>query len=69
MTAPPDIEQHTDLSPSGSLLGNFRKELAQHAPFAQMTKADLDYFLAQARQRYYAPEEILIEPASGRTRT
>ncbi|MDO9278901.1 MAG: DUF294 nucleotidyltransferase-like domain-containing protein [Polaromonas sp.] len=66
MTAPPDIEQHTDLSPSGSLLGNFRKELAQHAPFAQMTKADLDYFLAQARQRYYAPEEILIEPASGR---
>lgn len=66
MAAPHDIEQQTDLSPSGSLLGNFRKELAQHAPFAQMAKADLDYFLSHTSQHYYAPEDVLIEPTSGR---
>jgi CBS domain-containing protein len=65
MTAATAFEQHSDLSPSGSLLGNFRQELALHAPFAQMAKADLDYFLAHARQQYFAPEDILIEPGSG----
>jgi CBS domain-containing protein len=47
------------------LLSNFRKELAEHAPFAQMAKTDLDYFLSHACQRYLAPEDVLIEPASG----
>ena len=65
MTAPPAHERHSDLSPSGSLLGNFRKELAEHAPFAQMGHADLDFFLSHASQHYYAPEDVLIEPASG----
>lgn len=47
------------------MLSNFRKELAEHAPFAQMAKTDLDYFLSHACQRYLAPEDVLIEPASG----
>ncbi len=47
------------------MLSNFRKELAVHAPFAQMAKTDLDYFLSHACQRYLAPEDVLIEPASG----
>ena len=65
MTAPPALGRLSELSPSGSLLGNFRKELAQHSPFAQMTQADLDYFLSQAHQHYFAPEDILIEPTLG----
>lgn len=65
MTVPPTADRRTDLSPSGSLLSHFRKELAEHAPFAQMAKTDLDFFLSQACQRYFAPEDILIEPASG----
>lgn len=65
MTAAPTRAPASDLSPSASLLGNFRQELAQHAPFAQMAKADLDYFLSHAHQQYFAPEDILIEPTSG----
>ena len=30
-----------------------------------MAHADLDFFLSNASQHYYAPEDVLIEPASG----
>jgi CBS domain-containing protein len=53
------------VTPSPSLLTNFRQELAQHAPFAQMTVADVDYFLSHSQQLYFAPDEILLSPASG----
>jgi len=65
MTTPTAYERHLDLSPSGNLFGNFRKELADHIPFAQMAHADLDFFLSNASQHYYAPDDVLIEPASG----
>ena len=65
MTTPLTHKRHSDLSPSVSLLSNFRKELAEHAPFSQMAHADLDFFLSHASQHYYAPEDVLIEPASG----
>jgi CBS domain-containing protein len=61
MTSP----KSADLSPSASLLDNLRQELARHAPFAQMAVTDLDYFLSQARQQYFAPDEVLAEPAQG----
>lgn len=54
-----------ELSPSSSLFANFRQELTQHPPFAQMTVADVDYFLSQARQHYFAPDEMLTGPDSG----
>jgi CBS domain-containing protein len=54
-----------DASTSGSLFANFRRELSLHPPFTQMAPADLDFFLSRARQQYFAPEEILLEPASG----
>lgn len=53
------------LGPSRSLLANLRQELARYTPFAQMSAADLDYFLVQVRQQYYAPEEVLAEPGHG----
>ena len=53
------------IRPSGSLLENLRQELARHAPFAQMAAADLDYFLSQASQQYFAPDETVVEPAQG----
>ena len=53
------------VSPSTSLLANFRQELARYTPFSQMAAADLDYFLSHARQQYFAPGEVLVEPASG----
>jgi CBS domain-containing protein len=63
--APTTAQRSPDLSPSGSLLHNFRQELTQHPPFAQMTTSDVDYFLSHARQHYFAPEEILVEPVNG----
>ncbi|MDP3754557.1 DUF294 nucleotidyltransferase-like domain-containing protein [Polaromonas sp.] len=56
---------NADLSPSSSLLANLRQELMRHPPFAQMQAGDVDFFLSHARQNYFAPEEILIEPDSG----
>ncbi len=51
--------------PSGSLLANLRQEFARYTPFSQMAVADLDFFLSHAEQLYFAPGEVLVEPASG----
>lgn len=63
--APPTPQRSPALSPSSSLFANFRQELTQHPPFAQMAAADVDYFLSQARQHYFAPDEMLTGPDSG----
>jgi len=52
-------------TPSSSLLANLRQELGRYTPFSQMTAEDLDFFLSHSEQQYFAPEETLIEPASG----
>lgn len=52
-------------TPSGSLLANFRQELARYTPFSEMKAADIDFFLAHVQQEYFAPGEILVEPAQG----
>jgi len=61
-TAPPPAP---GVVPSASLLANFRQELSRHPPFAQMEPAALEFFLAHCEQRYYAPGEVLVEPANG----
>lgn len=63
--APTSSRNHTEQSPSGSLFNNFRQELKQHPPFAQMAAADVDYFLSHSQQYYFAPEVTLIDPGSG----
>ncbi|MBX9872895.1 MAG: CBS domain-containing protein [Burkholderiaceae bacterium] len=62
-TAPTTVT--TAQMPSGSLLANLRQELARYTPFSLMAVADLDFFLSHAEQLYFAPGEILLEPASG----
>ena len=52
-------------TPSASLLAQLDAELARHAPFAQMAPAHRRRFLDAAEQLYFAPDEVLIEPASG----
>ncbi|MDP3617344.1 MAG: hypothetical protein Q8R49_05955, partial [Rhodoferax sp.] len=63
--APPTPQRSPELSPSSSLFATFRQELTQHPPFAQMAVADVDYFLSQAQQYYFAPDEMLTGPDSG----
>ena len=55
-------------TPSSSLLHNLRQSLQQHPPFAQMAAADVDAFIVQSRQAYYAPGEVLLSPDSGPVR-
>lgn len=52
-------------TPSPSLLANFRQELVRFPPFAQMAAEDVDAFVAGARQRYYAPDERVVDPSQG----
>lgn len=52
-------------TPSGSLLANFRQELARYTPFSEMAATDVDFFLSHAQQEYFAPGEILVDPGQG----
>jgi CBS domain-containing protein len=56
-------------SPSSSLLGNLRQELARAVPFSQMQTEHLNLLLAGAAQAYFAPGEVVLEPASGPCQT
>ena len=52
-------------TPSPSLMNNLRSELMRHPPFAEMAPVDVDFFIAHARQAYYAPDEVVLAPAMG----
>lgn len=54
--------------PPASLLAALRPDLVRHPPFTQMVAGDVDFFLAHSEQRYYAPGETLVDPASGPVR-
>lgn len=56
------------MQPSASLLSNLRADLARHAPFAQMDRTALDFFVSHSHELYFAPGEVLLQPASGPVR-
>ncbi len=62
---PPAASAQAPLQPSHHLLANFRQDLRQHAPFAQMQDAEVDDFLSHCEQQYFAPGELVIGPESG----
>ncbi|MFO1325869.1 MAG: DUF294 nucleotidyltransferase-like domain-containing protein [Rubrivivax sp.] len=55
----------TATTPSSSLLATLDAELAAHAPFTLMAPAHRRRFIEAAEQLYFAPDEVLLEPASG----
>ena len=66
----PRMSNHTASLPAGSspspnLTLNLRRELARHAPFAQMAPEHVDRFIAGASQAYYAPDEVVLAPDRG----
>ncbi|MFZ2739068.1 MAG: DUF294 nucleotidyltransferase-like domain-containing protein [Burkholderiaceae bacterium] len=61
-TASPKLPQ---LSPSPSLLANLRRDLGRHPPFSLMSEEEQDFFLLRSQQLYFAPGEVVVEPASG----
>jgi CBS domain-containing protein len=52
-------------SPSAPLLGQMAGELRRHAPFSLMSEADVGAFVAAAAQSYFAPGEVVMQPADG----
>jgi CBS domain-containing protein len=52
-------------TPAASLLEHLSAELMPHAPFAQMRPEHVRRFVASAREAYYAPGEVLMEPSRG----
>jgi len=52
-------------TPSPSLLDNLSDELMRHAPFARMQPEHVRQFVAAAGEVYYAPGEVVLEPAMG----
>lgn len=52
-------------TPSAPLLDHLRPQLRRWPPFSAMREEDVDAFLAQARQLYFEPGEVLVAPAHG----
>ena len=65
MPASPATASTKPLSPSTSLLANFRRELARFTPFSQMATEDLDFFITHSQQQYFAPAEMIVDPSQG----
>ena len=59
----------TDTTPASTLLEQLSAELMAHAPFAQMQPVHVRQFVAAACEDYYAPGEVLLEPAMGPVRS
>lgn len=62
MTETPATHRTT---PSGSLVSNLRTELMHSLPFSRMQPEHVDSFIASATQAYFAPGEVVLEPAQG----
>jgi CBS domain-containing protein len=62
MAEPSSLPRH---EPSSSLLGNLRAELMRDLPFSEMTPRHVEQFIAAAEQAYFAPGEVVLEPACG----
>ena len=61
---PEDNKPHP-ASPSSSLIANLRLEMMRALPFSRMQPAHVDRFITGARQAYFAPDEVLLDPTMG----
>ncbi len=55
-------------SPSGSLIAQLRLELTRGLPFSRMQAQHVDRFITLAKQAYFAPGEVLLDPSHGPVR-
>lgn len=52
-------------SPSRSLVFNLQRQLSQVLPFSEMEQQHVEQFITSAREFYFEPDEVILEPASG----
>ncbi len=50
---------------SHSLVQNLRQQLMRVLPFSKMAEADVDFFLRNSIESYFAPDEVILSPADG----
>ena len=50
---------------SHSLVQNLRQQLMRVLPFSKMAVADVDFFLRNSIESYFAPDEVILSPADG----
>lgn len=58
-------EMPKDLSPSKSLVVNLRQQLMQVLPFSEMQAEHIDQFIKSAKESYFEPDEIILDPNHG----
>lgn len=58
--AAPDIT-----TPSRQLIRHLTDELRRHVPFSEMAREQVEAFARAARESYYAPGEVVLEPGAG----
>jgi CBS domain-containing protein len=51
--------------PAHSLISQLTSELAPHPPFAHMAHEDVQWFVTQSQQRYYATGQTVMSPQDG----
>ena len=54
-----------EVTPSRSLVMNLRQQLMQVIPFSEMKPEHVDFFIKSAKEHYFAPEEIILDPSYG----
>ena len=57
-----------EVTPSRSLVMNLRQQLMQVIPFSEMKPEHVDFFIKSAKEHYFAPEEIILDPSHGEVR-
>jgi CBS domain-containing protein len=57
------LRQHP--SPSRSLVLNLQHQLSQVLPFAEMEPGHIEQFITAAREFYFEPDEVILDPNSG----
>jgi CBS domain-containing protein len=59
------VQTMADTTPAATLLEHLGAELMRYVPFAQMRPEHVRQLVVGAREAYYAPGEVVMEPASG----
>lgn len=58
-------QESKEINPSKSLIINLRQQLMQVLPFSEMQEAHVDFFIKSAKEFYFEPDEIILDPSKG----
>ena len=59
------VDVQKEMSPSRSLVMNLRQQMMQRIPFSEMQEEHVDFFIKSAKEFYFGPEEVILDPTRG----